>query len=50
MRRESSKNQFGRPKKKVDKISKNFLKSTSSLEKILDPPLFIIINYMFLIV
>ena len=35
--RESSKNQFGRPKKKVDKIFEIFWKS--ALEKILHPPL-----------
>ena len=38
---ESSKNQFGRPKKKkkVVKILENFLKIRPPLEKILDPPL-----------
>ena len=45
---ESSKNQFGRPKKKkkVVKILENFLKIRPPLEKILDPPLmrFIVTN------
>ena len=36
---ESSENQFGRPKKKVDKIFENFWKSPPPLEKILDPAL-----------
>ena len=36
---ESSKNQFGRPKKRSTKFSKFYWKSASPLEKILDPPL-----------
>ena len=38
--KESSENQFGRPKKKVLKFFENFLKiRPTPLEKILDPPL-----------
>ena len=36
---ECSENQFGRPKKKVDKIFEFFFQNTPLLEKILDPPL-----------
>ena len=46
MRRESSKNQFGRPKKKVDKIFEN--PPPPPLEKILDPPQLYIIAELFL--
>ena len=43
---ESSKNQFGRPKKKAVKIFDFFLKIRPPLEKILDMPLFRIVNFV----